>query len=70
MAGVSPVLLLLLPVVQTVVPSAISSGNTTDFQTFDVAVHAIEIRLEAKFTKIDQLFGIKEVLVRCWCHRT
>lgn len=56
-------LLLLLRVVQTVVPSAISSGDTTEFQTFDVAVHANAIILEPKFTRMDESISIKEVLL-------
>lgn len=44
-------------------PSAISSGDTTEFQTFDVAVHTNEIRLVPKFTRMDESVSIKEV----WC---
>lgn len=54
-------LLLLLFLHQTVVPSAISDGSTTDYQTFNVGVHANLIRLVPKFHKYDQWIGIKEV---------
>lgn len=54
--------LLLLPLSQTVVSSAISSGDTTEFQTFDVGVHANEIRLVPKFTRLNESVSIKEVL--------
>lgn len=56
----------LLLVVQTVVPSAISSGDTTEFQTFDVGVHANEIRILPKFKRLDQSIGIKEVLLQLY----
>lgn len=42
-------------------PSAITSGETTEFQTFDVAVHTNEIRLVPKFTRMGDSIGIKEV---------
>lgn len=46
---------------QTVVPSAISSEDDSDYQTFDVAVHTNMIRLLPKFGQITDLIGIKEV---------
>lgn len=46
---------------QTIVPSAISSGETTEYQTFDVNVHAKTIKLVPKFQKLNQYFGVKEV---------
>lgn len=46
---------------QTVVPSAISSGDSTDFQTFDVAVHTNLLRLVPKFQQVSKWISIKEV---------
>lgn len=54
----------MLPLVQTVVPSAISSGETTGFQTFDVNVHTNAIRLVPKYTRIGEVFSVTEVLFR------
>ncbi|CAN0010264.1 unnamed protein product, partial [Ectocarpus fasciculatus] len=45
----------------TVVPSAISSEDGSDYQTFDVAVHTNKIRLLPKFGQITDFIGIKEV---------
>ncbi|CAN0223077.1 unnamed protein product, partial [Pylaiella littoralis] len=47
----------------TVVSSAISSGDTTEFQTFDVGVHANEIRLVPKFTRLNESVSIKEMVI-------
>ncbi len=47
--------------VKSVVPSAISGGDTTGYQTFDVNVHADVIRLVPKFTRYDEMIGISEV---------
>lgn len=46
---------------QTVVASAISSGDSTDYQTFDVSVFANKIRVIPKYQKVDQWLSIKEV---------
>lgn len=43
------------------VGSAISSGETTDYQTFDVNVHARVINVVPKFQKINQWFSVNEV---------
>ncbi|CAM9327321.1 unnamed protein product, partial [Hapterophycus canaliculatus] len=48
----------------TVVPSAISSGDSTDFQTFDVSVHANALRLVPKFRHVTEWFSVKEVRKR------
>eukprot|EP00904_Undaria_pinnatifida_P008254 jgi/Undpi1/4559/HiC_scaffold_18.g07913.m1 len=47
----------------TVVPSAITHGSTTDYQTFNVGVHTNLIRLVPKFQKYDQWIGIKEMII-------
>eukprot|EP00904_Undaria_pinnatifida_P008259 jgi/Undpi1/4563/HiC_scaffold_18.g07917.m1 len=47
----------------TVVPSAISSGDSTDYQTFDVNVHALTIRLVPKFQRFNQWFSVKEMII-------
>lgn len=47
--------------IQTVVGSAITSGDTTGFQTFDVGVHARVINVVPKFQQFDQWFSINEV---------
>ncbi|CAN0009638.1 unnamed protein product [Ectocarpus sp. 12 AP-2014] len=47
----------------TVVSSAISSGDSTDYQTFDVEVHTNEIRLVPVFQRVDQWIGIKEMVI-------
>ncbi|CAN0147040.1 unnamed protein product, partial [Ectocarpus fasciculatus] len=46
----------------TVVPSAISSEDGSDYQTFDVAVHTNTIRLLPKFGQITDFIGIKELV--------
>lgn len=46
---------------QTVVPSAITSGDSTDLQTFDVSVHTNELRLVPKFRHVTQWISVKEV---------
>lgn len=46
---------------QKVVGSAITSGDTTDYQTFDVGVHASVIKVVPKFQKVNQSFSINEV---------
>ncbi|CAM9499220.1 unnamed protein product [Ectocarpus sp. 4 AP-2014] len=46
----------------TVVPSAISSEDDSDYQTFDVAVHTNTIRLLPKFGQITDFIGIKELV--------
>ncbi|CAM9220801.1 unnamed protein product [Pylaiella littoralis] len=47
----------------TVVPSAISSGETTGFQTFDVNVHTNAIRLVPKYTRIGEVFSVTEMVI-------
>eukprot|EP00904_Undaria_pinnatifida_P008263 jgi/Undpi1/4567/HiC_scaffold_18.g07921.m1 len=47
----------------TVVASAISSGDSTGYQTFDVNVHAQTIMLVPKFQRINQWFSIKEMVI-------
>lgn len=44
------------------VPSAISSGDSTDYQTFDIAVHTNSIRLVPKFQHVTQWININEVM--------
>ena len=46
---------------QRLVASAITSGDTADYQTFDVGVHARGINVVPKFQQFNQWFGIKEV---------
>ena len=46
---------------QTVVPSAIASGTTAEYQTFDVSVHASKFRLVPKFQRYGQYMSISEV---------
>lgn len=50
-----------LPLRQTVVDSAVTSGDTTDYQTFDVGVHAVTLKLVPKFQRFNQWFSVKEV---------
>ena len=45
---------------QTVVPSAITSGDTTEYQTFDLSVHTGFIKLVPKFQRYYQWINIKE----------
>lgn len=52
---------LILRLFQTVVASAITSGDTADYQTFDVNVHAQTIRLVPKFQRFNQWISVKEV---------
>lgn len=47
---------------QTVIPSAISSGDTTDFQTWDLSVWTNAIRILPKFGNVAEWIGIKEVM--------
>ncbi|CAM9212730.1 unnamed protein product, partial [Laminaria digitata] len=47
----------------TVVASAISSGDTTDYQTFDVDVHAVTLKLVPKFQRFNQWFSVKEMVI-------
>eukprot|EP00904_Undaria_pinnatifida_P008258 jgi/Undpi1/4562/HiC_scaffold_18.g07916.m1 len=47
----------------TVVGAAITSGDTTDYQTFDVSVHASAINIKPKFHQFNQWFSIKEIVV-------
>ena len=47
--------------VQTVVPSVISSGNSTGLQTFDAPVHTDVLRFVPKFQSVNQMVDIKEV---------
>lgn len=57
-------------VFQIIVPSAITSGDTTDYQTFNVGVHTSSIRLIPKFRQTNQWVNIKEVrfFAMCfWC---
>lgn len=50
-----------LLLLQTVVASAISSGDTTDYQTFNVGVLAKELVVIPKFRQLNQWFSISEV---------
>lgn len=50
----------LFPSLQTVIPSAISSGDSSDYQTFDLRVFANMIRVVPKYQKVTQFFSIKE----------
>lgn len=45
---------------QTVVPSAITSGDTIGYQTFDVSVHTSLIRLTLRHQRYIQWIGINE----------
>ncbi|CAM9500688.1 unnamed protein product [Scytosiphon promiscuus] len=47
----------------TVVPSVITSGDSTDFQTFDAIVHTNELRLVPKFRTVTQWFSVKELVI-------
>ncbi|CAN0272345.1 unnamed protein product [Ascophyllum nodosum] len=47
----------------TVVPSAISSGNTVDLETFDVFVHTDTLRIVPSFQSVGQMFNIKEMVI-------
>lgn len=44
-----------------VIPSAITSGDTTDFQTWDVNAFTGAIQIIPLFTSVDEWFGVKEV---------
>lgn len=48
---------------KTVLPSVITSGESTELQTFDLRVHTDEIRIIPKFRRMDEFINIKEV---CW----
>lgn len=47
----------------TVVASAISSGDTTDYQTFNVGVHAKTLEIIPKFQRVNQWFSVKEMVI-------
>eukprot|EP00904_Undaria_pinnatifida_P008260 jgi/Undpi1/4564/HiC_scaffold_18.g07918.m1 len=47
----------------TVVSSAIASGTTAGYQTFDVRVHANEIKLVPKFKQYGQHISISEMVI-------
>lgn len=48
---------------KAVAPSVITSGDSTELQTFDVRAHTNAIRIVPKFQRADQFIHIKEV--RC-----
>lgn len=56
---------ILFPCLRTVeqeaIPSAISSGDTTDFQTWDIAAWTDAIQLRPKFGSVGEWISIKEV---------
>ena len=51
----------LLLSLHTVVASAITSGDTTDYRMFDVGVHANVINMVPKFQDVNQWFSVSEV---------
>eukprot|EP00904_Undaria_pinnatifida_P002876 jgi/Undpi1/1258/HiC_scaffold_109.g14172.m1 len=48
-------------IVYEAIPSAISSGDTTDFQTWDLSVWTNSIQIQPKLAKVADWFSIKEV---------
>lgn len=56
-----------LSVEQVVVPSVITSGDTTDYQTFDLKVFTNAINIVPKFQRVDQWINIKEVMQDTLC---
>lgn len=46
---------------QEIIPSAISSGDTLDFQTWDISAWTNAIQIRPKFGRVDEWISIKEV---------